>query len=336
MRKPFTHCGMKFKSKGIVGLGMWCVDTTYKLNLLPERGKLEPILNSFQCVGGGPSNVLTDLRSLGFKYPMIAMGSIGADTNASIIKKHCQKYQIQTQLLTVSKTIPTSHTVCMYEKQKERTFLYFAGANSLLNTHHFKLNKLINRPKILYVGYITLLGKLDHFSNKQTRLHKVLKQAKKNEILTVLDLVSNKDPKFQKIVFSSLPFIDYLLLNEIEAQLLFKKPILSSKKKLNKKQLISVSRKIFKKGIQKALIIHTSEESLYLSRDKVIHTKSKKLPKGKIINSVGAGDAFCAGFIYGVHENWDLKTILSKAHAAGTAMMKVDASSGKLPNINKL
>ena len=62
----------------------------------------------------------------------------------------------------------------------------------------------------------------------------------------------------------------------------------------------------------------------------------KKLPKGKIINSVGAGDAFCAGFIYGVHENWDLKTILFKAHAAGTAMMRVDASSGKLPNINKL
>ena len=50
----------------------------------------------------------------------------------------------------------------------------------------------------------------------------------------------------------------------------------------------------------------------------------------------GAGDAFCAGFIYGIHENWDLKRTLSKAHAAGTAMMKVDASSGKLMNINKL
>ena len=54
-------------SKGIIGLGMWCVDTTYKINTLPQRGKLEPIIESFQCVGGGPSNVLTDLRSLGFK-----------------------------------------------------------------------------------------------------------------------------------------------------------------------------------------------------------------------------------------------------------------------------
>ena len=40
-------------NKGVIGLGMWCVDTTYKINELPERGKLEPILDSFQCVGGG-------------------------------------------------------------------------------------------------------------------------------------------------------------------------------------------------------------------------------------------------------------------------------------------
>ena len=39
---------------------------------------------------------------------------------------------------------------------------------------------------------------------------------------------------------------------------------------------------------------------------------------------------------YLVRENWNMKTTLSKAHAAGAAMMKVDASSGKLPNIKKL
>jgi fructose-1-phosphate kinase PfkB-like protein len=51
---------------------------------------------------------------------------------------------------------------------------------------------------------------------------------------------------------------------------------------------------------------------------------------------VGAGDAFCAAFIFGVHESWEMKEILKKAHAAGNAMVKVDASSGNLPKINKL
>ena len=119
--------------KGIIGLGMWCVDTTYKINTLPQRGKLEPIIESFQCVGGGPSNVLSDLYSLGFKYPMIAMGSIGVDENASYIKKHCHKNKIDTRFLKPTQKAPTSHTVCMFEKQNERTFLYHAGANNLLD-----------------------------------------------------------------------------------------------------------------------------------------------------------------------------------------------------------
>ena len=45
--------------RGVIGLGIWCVDTTYKINYLPERGKLESIKDQYQCVGGGPSNVLT-------------------------------------------------------------------------------------------------------------------------------------------------------------------------------------------------------------------------------------------------------------------------------------
>ena len=67
----------------------------------------------------------------------------------------------------------------MIEQQKERTFLYHPGANKLLDIKHFKLNKLKKKPKLLYVGYVTLLGKLDKFKEKETRLNKVLKEQKK-------------------------------------------------------------------------------------------------------------------------------------------------------------
>ncbi len=323
--------------RGIIGLGMWCVDTTYKIDNLPERGKLEPISNTFQCVGGGPSNVLTDLNSLGFKHPMYAMGSIGLDTDASIIKKHCRENKIETKYLIVSKQISTSHTVCMFEKQKERTFLYYPGANSLLDKKHFKINQLKIAPKVLYVGYITLLGKLDKFDvDKKTRLSKVLKKAKSKNVITVLDLVSNKHPKYKNIIESSLPFTDYLLLNEIESEILFNRKIYDFNKKLNQKTLTKLISKVFKKGIIKGVVIHSPTESLYFDRSKKIYTRSKVLPKSRVINSVGAGDAFCAAFIFGIHENWDIKKTLKKAHAAGTSMIKVNASSGNLPNISKL
>ena len=323
-------------NKGVIGLGMWCVDTTYKINELPERGKLEPILDSFQCVGGGPSNVLTDLSSLGFNYPMIAMGSIGLDGNASIIKNHLKKNNIQINYLISSKTVPTSQTVCMSEKKNERTFLYYPGANNLLDTKHFKIDDLKSKPKILYIGYLTLLGKLDRFNYNKTRLNIVLEKAKKKNLITVLDLVSNKTSHFQKIVYSALPFTDYLLLNEIEAQLLFKKSIKKNDNYLNIKLILQLTKKIFKKGLLKGLIIHNSKESVSVLKDQTHNIKSKIIPQQKIKNAVGAGDAFCAAFIYGIHENWNIEKILKKAHAAGTAMMKIDASSGYLPDIKKL
>ena len=321
---------------GVIGLGIWCVDTTYKINKLPERGTLESIIDSNQCVGGGPSNVLTNLSSLGFKSNLIAMGSIGKDNNSTLIKQHCRSNGIISKYLSSSPNIPTSHSLCMFEKQKERTFLYYSGANELLDIKHFKLNEIKNNPKILYVGYLSLLGKLDYFDGKETRLCKVLKEARKKNLITILDLASNNIPNFQKIIFSSLPYTDYLLLNEIEAQLLFNTSLLNSNNQLNQKLIIKLSKKAFQKGLRKALVIHSPLESLYISKDNSCHSKSIKIPKKNIKNAVGAGDAFCAGFVFGIHEEWDIETTLKKSHAAGSAMMKIDSSSGNLPNIKNL
>ena len=93
------------------------------------------------------------------------------------------------------------------------------------------------------------------------------------------------------------------------------------------------------KLVKKYVIIHLKE---LIIPTKIIAWKNifrifiLSISRKKIINSVGAGDAFCAAFIYGVHESWDMKKILKKAHAAGSAMMKIDSSSGNLPNMKKL
>ena len=86
----------------------------------------------------------------------------------------------------------------------------------------------------------------------------------------------------------------------------------------------------------KRQVIHSPLESLYISKKDFYHSESPKIQKKHIKNAVGAGDAFCAGFIYGVHENWAIEDTLKKSHAAGSAMMKIDSSSGNLPNIKKL
>lgn len=46
-----------------------------------------------------------------------------------------------------------------------------------------------------------------------------------------------------------------------------------------------------------------------------------KVRTTEIIGSVGAGDAFCAGFLYGCHERWTLTESIKLAHACARASL---------------
>jgi sugar/nucleoside kinase (ribokinase family) len=45
------------------------------------------------------------------------------------------------------------------------------------------------------------------------------------------------------------------------------------------------------------------------------------LPKGYIKGAAGAGDAFCSGVLFGVHEGWSLEKCLMTGTCAATACM---------------
>ncbi|SVE13885.1 uncharacterized protein METZ01_LOCUS466739, partial [marine metagenome] len=48
---------------------------------------------------------------------------------------------------------------------------------------------------------------------------------------------------------------------------------------------------------------------------------SLALPKGYVTGAAGAGDAFCAGVLYGIHEGWELERCLLTGTCAATASL---------------
>ena len=326
-------------NQGVVAVGIWCVDISYKINIWPEQGKLALINKKINGVGGGPSNVLTNLNYLGFDYPKIGLGCLGDDDNAKIIKKHCKKNNIITNYFSELNTIETSYTLCMSEEGKERTFFHYPGANNHLDIEYLPIDKLgKNSPKILYIGYLTLLGKLDLFNKtNKTKLVQLLKQSHHLGMLNCLDLVSNSHKLFSSIVTSALPYCDYLLLNEIEAEQATKIKIRDHKNKIDKTQAEKVALNLIRKGVKRAVILHTPEYALWVdTKGYMICTKSIKIKKSEIKSTIGAVDAFCAACIYGIHENWESTKILKKAHGAARAILKTESSSGSIHHINKL
>ena len=49
---------------------------------------------------------------------------------------------------------------------------------------------------------------------------------------------------------------------------------------------------------------------------------SVNVPPAEVAGANGAGDAFAAGFLYGVHEGWSVERTLALAHAVAAASLR--------------
>jgi sugar/nucleoside kinase (ribokinase family) len=78
-------------SRGIACAGNWIVDHVYVASHWPAKGDLARVGRPAVGVGGGAANVLTDLASLGARFPLAAVGCVGDDENRRLIAAHCAR-----------------------------------------------------------------------------------------------------------------------------------------------------------------------------------------------------------------------------------------------------
>ena len=93
--------------------------------------------------------------------------------------------------------------------------------------------------------------------------------------------------------------------------------------------LQKIAEKLKELGVQKKVIIHKPDCAVCLSDAGFTCMPSYALPVGYIKGTTGAGDAFCAGALYGIYQNWTDGQILEFASAAAVmALGSADATSG--------
>jgi sugar/nucleoside kinase (ribokinase family) len=84
------------------------------------------------------------------------------------------------------------------------------------------------------------------------------------------------------------------------------------------------------------VIVHWPEGALCVCRDEaVISQPAVRMPAGAIAGTAGAGDAFSAGFLLGLHEGWDLKRCLELGVCAAAASLRDATCSGAVESWQK-
>lgn len=337
MAKPTVKTRVKKSAgparKGILAGGNWIIDQVKLVDVYPQPESLANISSQSEGTGGSPFNILVDLAKMGAGFPLAAAGLVGQDDLGSTILRICKENKIQTKLLGTTKEVPTSYTDVMTEiKGGRRTFFHNRGANALWTGEDIAFES--TREKIFHLGYLLLLDALEKPDRKHgNKAAALLARAKAAGLKTSVDVVSEDSNRFKDVVAPALPHTDYCILNEIEAGKTTGFKIRMDDGGLDTVSLRHAAGALLQMGVGEAVIIHVPEGGFARTRDgKDYWQSSLNLPKKYIVGSAGAGDAFCAGVLYGIHEGQDLReSMLLGVCAAAASLADPTCTGGMQP-----
>lgn len=319
--------------KGICVAGNLIVDITYPIERWPRQSELTTITDGItRSVGGAVCNVITDLAKLDETLPLSALGVIGEDAEGEFILEQLGRHE-NIDLSLLGRKGTTSFTAVMSDNRtKARTFFQYRGANALFDESFIDWDRI--DAEILHVGYILLLDALDQADGEYgTKMARLLAEAQSRGIRTSIDVVTESGDRFRTLVPPALRYTDYCVINELEAQQITGVLLRDEEEKLYPEHMEEALRKMKELGVSTWAVIHCPEGGYGLDeKNHFLTVRSLKLPEGYIKGTVGAGDAFCAGVLYGAEKGWGLaESVRLGTCAAAASLSEAGATEGMSP-----
>ena len=319
--------------KGICVAGNLIVDITYPIERWPRQSELTTITDGItRSVGGAVCNVITDLAKLDETLPLSALGVIGDDAEGEFILEQLGRHE-NIDLSLLGRKGTTSFTAVMSDNRtKARTFFQYRGANALFDESFIDWDRI--DAEILHVGYILLLDALDQADGEYgTKMARLLAEAQSRGIRTSIDVVTESGDRFRTLVPPALRYTDYCVINELEAQQITGVLLRDEEEKLYPEHMEEALRKMKELGVSTWAVIHCPEGGYGLDeKNHFLTVRSLKLPEGYIKGTVGAGDAFCAGVLYGAEKGWSLaESVRLGTCAAAASLSEAGATEGMRP-----
>ncbi len=322
---------MKKGNIGITVAGNVLTDIVKTVDAYPQSGMLANISSVSRAVGGCVPNTAIDLAKIDPSLPISALGRVGDDAYGQYVIGEMQKYGIDTSGVSVSPDAPTSFSDVMSMPSGERTFFHARGANAQFSPAHIDVDAL--QCRMLHIGYILLLDVFDAPDAEYgTVMARFLHDVQARGIKTSVDAVSDSTGKFAEKIKPALRYCDYVIVNEIECCSIWG---LNPYGAEGNPDLVTIERAMrltMDCGVREKVIVHCKKAGFCLSADSSFTVMpSVAIPRSCIKGSVGAGDAFCAGTLYGIYHNFsDAEMLTFAACAAASNLFAENSVDGML------
>jgi len=274
------------------------------LAALPEAGQLLATDDFLIDTGGCAANVAVGLAKLGAAAAVA--GKVGKDTFGDFIVQDLAGKGIDTSHVARSEVAGTSKTVILPVVGQDRRFIHTFGANADFSVSEIA-DSLSAATRILYLGgYLILPGV------RPDALADLLRSVKERGIRTILDVAVPRAGGARvpteggwEALDPVLPHVDYFLPNDEEAQAL-----------TGEKDPRWQAERFLEAGCGTAIITQGDRGTLLMDAGRVLEAPVFPV---EYVDGSGAGDAFAAGFLFGLYEGWPAEETLRFASAVGAS-----------------
>lgn len=274
---------------------------------LPTEGQLLAVDDMIARAGGCAANVAIGLAKQGVSSEVF--GCVGDDAPAQVIMQALHTANVTTGYVSVTTEFPTSQTVVLLVEGEDRRYIHAFGANQAFSTDHLNLNHL-KELDVFYLGGLFLMPAL-----KTEGLRDIFKFCQGNKVKTVLDVVLPHYHQGLQGLEEVLPYVDYFLPNDYEAEQITGKS--------DPMEQIKVFRQY---GANQVIITQGESGVVATNGDHYLHCEAYQFDS---IDPSGGGDAFAAGFITGIINGWDMEHSLKYGAALGASCtLKIGTTDG--------
>lgn len=267
---------------------------------VPEPGQLVMTDRLTLTIGGCAANAAVDLSRLGVRVAVC--GRVGDDPFGRYVCEALDGYGIDTSALKISRGRATSQTMIVNVAGQDRRFIHSFGANRLFGGGDVPRERLA-QAKVLYLGGYLLMPAL-----AQEEVVAVFEAARAAGAQTVLDVAIPEPGHYVQRLEKLLEVTDVFLPNDSEAALI-----------LGESDPVAQAEAFHQMGARNAVVTCGGDGAVLIGESGRWRAGTYSID---FVDGSGCGDAFDAGYIYGMLQGADAATCLRWGSALGASCVR--------------
>ncbi len=286
----------------IVNIGICCVDAIGQtVDDFPPPGGLRLFDKLTMTTGGNAVNCSIALAKMGVDCDVII--KVGEDPLGKFVISELERHGLSSAGVKSDGSMHTPYSFVCVLKSGQRSFFHTVGTNGTLCYDDIDMN-IVKKAKYCFVTGTMVMPTFD---GKQTA--RVLKEAQQAGVKTLLDTVYSDAAtaeEWEACVGPALPHLDYFIPSQPEAKTI-----------TGLDEPSAIAKALQKRGCKNVVVKLDADGVFCLDQN----GKETVVPAYKVedvVDTTGAGDSWCAGFLAGLQKGMDMPkaALLGNATAA--------------------